>query len=146
MWLKQETYQYRLEPKSLASMKAIVQARKAPGQRQFGGRLFGCSEPKPHLTKVLTGITEDYCYKKTKALVLLSPALGNLRLGPSGHCIARRQKSNPRGRGLGLSRWAWITKQKIVVSYNILAQLSPLEGHPSVLDYRAFQKIATIVG
>ena len=40
----QKTYQYRLEPKSLASMKAIVQARKAPGQRQFGGRLFGCPE------------------------------------------------------------------------------------------------------
>ena len=42
----QKTYQYRLEQKSLASMKAIVQARKAPGQRQFGGRLFGCSEPR----------------------------------------------------------------------------------------------------
>jgi hypothetical protein len=40
----QKTYQYRLEPKSLASLKAIVQARKAPGQRQFGGRLFGCPE------------------------------------------------------------------------------------------------------
>jgi hypothetical protein len=39
-----KTYQYRLEPKSLASLKAIVLARKAPGQRQFGGRLFGCPE------------------------------------------------------------------------------------------------------
>jgi hypothetical protein len=37
---------YRLEPKSLARLKAIVQARKAPGQRQFGGRLFGCPEPQ----------------------------------------------------------------------------------------------------
>jgi hypothetical protein len=44
MWLKQETYQYRLEPKSLARLKAIERARKAPGQRQFGGRLFGCPE------------------------------------------------------------------------------------------------------
>jgi hypothetical protein len=99
---------------------------------------------KPHLTKVLTGITEDYCYKKTKTLVLLSPALGNLRFG----AIRTLQEGRkvPPGKGLGLSRWAGITKQKIVVSYNILAQLSPLEGHPSVLDYRAFQKIATIVG
>ena len=40
----QKTYRYRLEPKSLARLKAIVQARKAPGQRQFGGRLFGCPE------------------------------------------------------------------------------------------------------
>jgi hypothetical protein len=39
-----KTYQYRLEPKSLAGMKAIIQARKAQGQRQFGGKLFGCPE------------------------------------------------------------------------------------------------------
>jgi hypothetical protein len=44
MWLKQETYQYRLEPESLANLKAIVQARKAQEQRQFGGRVFGCPE------------------------------------------------------------------------------------------------------
>jgi hypothetical protein len=42
----QKTYRYRLEPKSLASLKAIVLARKAQGQRQFGGRLFGCPEPQ----------------------------------------------------------------------------------------------------
>jgi hypothetical protein len=42
----QKTYRYRLEPKSLARLKAIVQARKAQGQRQFGGRLFGCPEPQ----------------------------------------------------------------------------------------------------
>ena len=42
----QKTYQYRLEPKSLARLKAIVQARKAPGQRQLGGRLFACPEPQ----------------------------------------------------------------------------------------------------
>jgi len=42
----QKTYQYRLELQSLASLKAIVQARKAQGQRQFGGRLFGCPEPQ----------------------------------------------------------------------------------------------------
>jgi hypothetical protein len=39
-----KTYQYRLEQKSLAGMKAIIQARKAQGQRQFGGKLFGCPE------------------------------------------------------------------------------------------------------
>jgi hypothetical protein len=41
-----KTYQYHLEPNSLARLKAIVQARKAQGQRQFGGRLFGCPEPQ----------------------------------------------------------------------------------------------------
>jgi hypothetical protein len=42
----QKTCQYRLVPKSLAGLKAIIQARKAQGQRQFGGRLFDCPEPQ----------------------------------------------------------------------------------------------------
>jgi hypothetical protein len=49
---------------------------------------------KTRMTKVLTGITEDYCYKKTKTLVLLSPALGNRDGGHQD--IAKRQKSAPR--------------------------------------------------
>jgi len=40
----QKIYQYRLEPKSVAGMKAIVGARKAQGQRQSGGRLFGSAK------------------------------------------------------------------------------------------------------
>ena len=39
-----KVYQYRLEPKSLAGMKAIVEARKAQGQRQSCGRLFHLAE------------------------------------------------------------------------------------------------------
>jgi hypothetical protein len=51
----QKTYQYRLELKSLASLKAIIQARKAPGQRQFGGRLFGCPEPQNSIDESADG-------------------------------------------------------------------------------------------
>jgi hypothetical protein len=39
-----KVYQYRLEPKSLAGMRAIVEARKAHGQRQSCGRLFGSAK------------------------------------------------------------------------------------------------------
>jgi hypothetical protein len=42
----QKVYQYQLAPGALAKMTAIVEARKPQGQRQFGGRLFGCPEPQ----------------------------------------------------------------------------------------------------
>jgi hypothetical protein len=56
----QKTYRYRLEPKSLASLKAAAQARKAQGQRQFGAGCLAASSTKTRMTKVQTGITEDY--------------------------------------------------------------------------------------
>jgi hypothetical protein len=91
---------------------------------------------------VQTGITEDVFIRKPKLL----SCYPRLFRRPISVAVRIEGRKVPPGKGLGLSRWAGITKQKIVVSYNILAQLSPLEGHPSVLDYRAFQKIATIVG
>ena len=65
----QKTYQYRLEPKLLSS-----RLEKPQGSVNLEAGCLAAPSPKPHLTKVLTGITEDYCYKKIKTLVLLSPA------------------------------------------------------------------------
>jgi hypothetical protein len=61
------------------------------------------------MTKVQTGITEDYCYKKTKILVLLSPVSGNRDWTPVLP-IARRSITQTFMRRLCEGKVAWFTK------------------------------------
>ena len=66
---------------------------KPQGSVNLEAGCLAAPSPKTRLTKVQTGITEDYCYKKTKILVLLSPVFQETYI--SGRWYGRR-KSDPR--------------------------------------------------
>jgi hypothetical protein len=64
----------RLNPEAVLEQGLLSWLEKPQGSVNLEAGCLVAPSTKTRLTKVLTGITEDYCYKKTKILVLLSPA------------------------------------------------------------------------